>query len=238
MNNWLDRSGEVAIFVLAAGAITGVVALIILLFLLGGDGENDDGSAVADPSPTVRATATATVTAGAPTPTPTLGPTATATPASFTDEFQALEAFVRGELDAEFAGVCPEPDRPKPAGVCFQQLYRSDEQVTFFLNRAGSLAGEAVLTRITASDVWTLLFVEAAASGAHLTIDSGAVVFGVGDCLIIRAEPSTGAEFVDCVIDGTERRVMDGPENADGVTWWQLEELGWANEEFLTPAGE
>ncbi len=81
------------------------------------------------------------------------------------------------------------------------------------------------------------------APGAFTQIAPGAtvVVKGTGaKHLNIRAQPTTGASgtIVTRVADGTELLVVDGPQTADGYTWWQVrtadqKTTGWAAETFL-----
>ena len=65
-----------------------------------------------------------------------------------------------------------------------------------------------------------------------------AVVFGAGSCLNFREEASLSSEVLWCLVDGTSGPVAEGPVQADGITWWRLEGLGWASAEFLMPVGE
>lgn len=51
-----------------------------------------------------------------------------------------------------------------------------------------------------------------------------------------RSEPSTDAEIVDILLDGTELTVVDGPLDAEGYTWWQVEGAagtGWLVQDYL-----
>ena len=63
------------------------------------------------------------------------------------------------------------------------------------------------------------------------------VAAGRGDCLNVRAAPSRGAGALACLPDGTVVRIAAGPTSAEGMTWWQLEGMGWAAGEFLVPGG-
>lgn len=60
---------------------------------------------------------------------------------------------------------------------------------------------------------------------APTEIGPGAVVVvqgTLGSGLNLRAEPSTAARLVTNVREGTSLTVIEGPEDADGYTWWQL----------------
>jgi uncharacterized protein YkwD len=64
--------------------------------------------------------------------------------------------------------------------------------------------------------------------GTPATVNAGA-----GDCLNLRAEPSIMARPLACLPDGASVTITAGPRDADGITWWQLDGLGWASGEFL-----
>lgn len=54
---------------------------------------------------------------------------------------------------------------------------------------------------------------------------SDLVVFvglGENDCLSIREQPSTQANRLICMADGTQAFVMEGPVEAEGYTWWRV----------------
>jgi hypothetical protein len=232
----------VAVLAFVAGV---AVAAVVLFFVFArGDGEGGDQQVVA--TSTARMTPAATIDSGA-TPiagsaTPTPGPPATATPAVFQDPDAALAAFVRDELGSEYIGPCPQelaPGEEPPQGYCSIELYRSEELATFIVGRPFSEGiGEAVLTR-SEDGFWSMDFVQAPPLGEiEISVGSEAVVFGAGDCLNFREEPSLSAEALWCLIDGTSARVVEGPIEADGHTWWRLEGLGWASEQYLVPVAE
>jgi hypothetical protein len=47
------------------------------------------------------------------------------------------------------------------------------------------------------------------------------------------------ASIRSVVEEGEVLRVVGGPESADGITWWRLQDMygniGWAAQEYLTP---
>jgi hypothetical protein len=61
--------------------------------------------------------------------------------------------------------------------------------------------------------------------------------------LRVRSEPSSGGRRLTVVPDGTKLRVVGGPVQANGYTWWQVEGFdqrnpsarGWCAGEFLVP---
>lgn len=74
------------------------------------------------------------------------------------------------------------------------------------------------------------------ASPADL-IAVGDTVQVIDGSLRLRAEPGVDAEILDVMPEGTELDVTGGPEQADGYTWFQVENdtygPGWAAGEFL-----
>ena len=66
--------------------------------------------------------------------------------------------------------------------------------------------------------------------GAVAVVDAGA-----GDCLNLRDGPGIAAGVVTCLPSGARLAVTDGPREADGRTWWQLDGRGWAAGDYLRP---
>lgn len=58
---------------------------------------------------------------------------------------------------------------------------------------------------------------------------------GAGDCLNARAAPGIMAPRAGCLAHGTAVRIVAGPLEADGVTWWQVEGGAWLAGEYLVP---
>lgn len=232
MSRWLDRPGYVAIAAFAGGVAVAAVVVLLVVFTRG-DGE-DDGRQVA-------ATATAERTPGAtPTttgPSPTAGPGATTLTTELTDPDEALEAFISDVLESEHIGGCPQvmPPAGPPAGICSEELYRSQELVAFLVGTPFSeFFGEALVTR-NEDGTWSVELIPAPPLGETIAIGSEAMVFGAGSCLNFRAEPSLAADVRTCWRDGTRAVVREGPVTADGHTWWRLERLGWASGQYLAP---
>lgn len=230
MNPIQQRPLIIAAIAFGAGAIIAVVIVLVIVFTVGGD-DNSDGS-----QPQTNTTPTAPVS-----PT-SAGPTAGSTPttgAASADD--ALEAYVRDEVGGQLIGPCPTefPESGTPQqGICTQELYRGENLVTVLIGAPFSeFSGEAVITKNTGG-TWSLKFVDFGELGATVAVGSGGVVYGAGNCLNFRTAPGTDADVASCQIDGTKGRVVEGPRQADGRTWWRLEGLGWAAEEFLRPAAE
>ena len=233
MSDWLDRTGYVTLIAFVGGGVIAAVVLLLFIFLRGG---GDDEPLVLPPTvtailATARPLATVSVTTGTPPPT-------TPTPAvSSQSADDAVAAFVQESLGGVYIGECPPaaPSGQQIEGICSIELYRSTEPAPFNIGPFGSEAlGEAVVLP-DADGVWSLTFFEFPALDAQIVLDGSAMVFQAEDCLNFRAEPSAAAEVISCQIDGTRSRVQDGPIEADGITWWLLEDFGWASASFLAP---
>lgn len=66
-----------------------------------------------------------------------------------------------------------------------------------------------------------------------LAIGQQVQVIGTGDCLRVHTSPALAASVVYCLPDGAQSVITDGPQVADGYTWWKLSSLGWAVADFL-----
>ena len=91
----------------------------------------------------------------------------------------------------------------------------------------------------------TLPAVQFTAVPVTLEIGKLAIVSGVdGDELNIRDRPGVqGTNIVSRVAEGMILTVVDGPQQADGFTWWQVQSAdqtikGWAVSNFLQVASE
>ena len=60
-----------------------------------------------------------------------------------------------------------------------------------------------------------------------------AVNAGRGDCLNVRSAPSRAATVVACLPDAATVRITGASREADGLTWWPVEGIGWAAGEYL-----
>ncbi len=231
MSNWLDRSGYVTIAAFVGGAL--IAGIIAVVFVLVRDGDGDGGEPAVTATP-VEAAATPT-----PAGTATQQPLPTAAQRSFASPDEAVAAFVTEQLDSIYIGECPRvlsPGQEPPAGHCSIELYTSDWLATYNVGRYGTEAlGEAVVSPDDEGN-WSLTFLDFPPLDATITTGADAMVFQAQDCLRFRAEPTTSAAVSSCQIDGTRARVAGGPVSADGITWWQLDGLGWASESYLAPA--
>lgn len=203
------------------GAI--VAGIVVAILLTRGGGSNGDVHTQAPPTGTPAATGTPAGTPGALT-------------GSFTKPADAVAAYVQQLLSETYVGPCPSAGQAA-TGVCSRSLYESDQLATYFLERPGAPAviGEAVLT-VNPDGTWALDFIPAVVRGAAIAVGSNAVVYGAGDCLNFHAAAATVAQVTYCSPDGTKGRVVEGPTQADGKTWWHLQNLGWAVADYLQPA--
>lgn len=230
MNRWQERPGLVALVAFVTG---GAVAAIVLAVVFAFDEDGGDGDG-AQARATDAAAETATAAPGE--PGATQAPDGTAPSVTAGNPDQALNRFIRTRFDAEHIGECAQYTDPAnvPQGLCSQELYRSEELATFLIGAPFSEGiGEAVITR--GEGGWSVAFVDFGPLGETVAVGDQAVVFGAGSCLNFRDAPSLDAEVRSCQLDGTRGQVAGGPRNADGHTWWRLEGLGWASEEFLRP---
>jgi hypothetical protein len=70
--------------------------------------------------------------------------------------------------------------------------------------------------------------------GLSFTVGSSVVVTGTGDCVRVHSDATVSSSVVGCLPDGTTATVTDGPVQADGFTWWYLDQRGWVVADYLT----
>jgi hypothetical protein len=70
-----------------------------------------------------------------------------------------------------------------------------------------------------------------------LAVGTPVAVSGTGDCLRVHDQPTTSANVVNCLPDGTQSVITDGPRSADGYTWYRLDSAGWSVGDYLTATG-
>ena len=96
----------------------------------------------------------------------------------------------------------------------------ADGRVWWLLENWGWVAGDYLTAVVVAPP--------ALRPGTAVTVDAGE-----GDCLNLREAPSVSAPVVVCLLSGARLTITDGPREADGRTWWQVDGRGWAAGEFL-----
>ncbi len=72
----------------------------------------------------------------------------------------------------------------------------------------------------------------------------GATVVTTAEGINVRSEPSVNGDVVEQLASGTELVIVDGPEEGDDYTWWQVETtgddpvvLGWLASDFIELVG-
>ncbi|MEX0781819.1 MAG: RING finger protein [Dehalococcoidia bacterium] len=80
-------------------------------------------------------------------------------------------------------------------------------------------------------------------TGGKFQVNDQVAITGVGAgadgepaCLNIRIEPGLDQTIIDCLREGTQLTVLGGPQEAGGLTWWQVQLAsgdGWAAEDYL-----
>jgi len=66
-----------------------------------------------------------------------------------------------------------------------------------------------------------------------LGVGAAVVVSGTGDCLRVHSSAAVASNVVYCLPDGSQSVITDGPQTADGYTWWKLGDLGWSVADYL-----
>ena len=74
----------------------------------------------------------------------------------------------------------------------------------------------------------------------EITVGGYVKVIGAeADQLSYRSGPGLNYARLDFVKDGTILKVLEGPQEADGYTWWRLQDeegfIGWAADKWLKP---
>lgn len=171
----------------------------------------------------------------------TPGPTATPTETVVDTPEDAITRFL-AERDEEYAGDCDEASAEEDVG----------KTCTAFLTEREGLRAYVAGPTFSGFTLW--LFVEksddrwsvVASQPLHevaadvpgipwpLAVGDSVVVTGTGDCLNVREGPGLEAPAVDCIPDGTEAVLAQGPIETDGYLWWRLEgRAGWVAADWL-----
>ena len=84
------------------------------------------------------------------------------------------------------------------------------------------------------------LLSEGARTAAQAVGPGQATVASGGECLRVRSEASLSARVLTCLPDGSTVVVLEGPRDADGMSWVRLrggDTIGWAAAQFLRAGG-
>jgi len=195
-----------------------VIAIVALAGRAGGGGGGGDGGGKQTPTPVE------------PTPDESAGAEA------------ALASYIQQKLTLEYAGDCTASILPKGEGrVC--SAFKGERQgrrayvigpssyefnLWLFL-RADGGEWQVYATQPVNADTANL-------PGAPWPLEKGAkvVVAGTGSCLNVRVAAGTKEAAVDCLADGTEVTLAEGPVEADGFQWWRVEDRsGWVAGDYL-----
>jgi hypothetical protein len=171
------------------------------------------------------------------TPTP-----AEATPDASAGAATALESYVRDMLTLEYAGDCSASILPKGEGrVCSTFKGERQGQRAYILGASSYESTTWVFLRQDGGN-WQVYATQpvkpdtANVPGAPWPLEKGAkvIVLGTGNCLNVRVSPGINEAPVDCLADGTEVTIAEGPLEMDGFQWWRLEDRsGWVAGDWL-----
>jgi hypothetical protein len=154
----------------------------------------------------------------------------------------ALERWVQNRLNVGFVANCDDASRPDDIGKqCATRRGERDGMFAFELGPAFSdYTRLIILSR--AGDSWTIAHMENRdpnapdVPGIPWPLQAGAELVVAGtdpDCLRIREQPGVDAEQVECLADGTDVLITEGPVQIDDFDWWRLEGYGWAVGNYL-----
>lgn len=172
----------------------------------------------------------------------TPGPTGQATSAPVAEPEEALGIYVQRRLSQGFVADCDDAQRPDDVGKqCATRLGERNGLIAFALGPTFSEYTQILILQ-QLDGAWTIAAQEAHdpdgpdVPGIPWPLDVGAEVVVAGaapDCLKVRQEPALTGQELDCISDGTSATIIAGPQHADEIEWWQLENLGWAASNYL-----
>lgn len=172
-------------------------------------------------------------------PTPTTAPP-TADPAVAAEE--ALRGFVMEQLQKEYAGDCGTSILPTAEGrVCSVAKGERDGRRAFIIGTSSFEFTHWVFLEPAEGGwrVYQTLPVKPESAGVPgapwpLKVGAKVVAAGTSDCLNVRVAPGLKEAAVDCLTDGTEIVLAEGPVEMDGFQWWRPEDRsGWVAGDWL-----
>lgn len=194
-----------------------VIAAVALVGRGGGDGGGEGG--------------------GKQTPTP-----AEPTPDESADAEAALTSYIQQKLNLEYAGDCTASILPKGEGKVCSDFKGERQGRRAYVVGPSSFEFNLWLFLRSDGGQWQVYATQpvkadtADLPGAPWPLERGAkvVVTGTGSCLNVRVAAGTNEAAVDCLADGTEVTIDEGPVEADGFQWWRLEDRsGWVAGDYL-----
>lgn len=171
-----------------------------------------------------------------PTPTPVV------TPEESVTAEQVLESYVRETLGQEYLGDCGATLQPKEEGkLCSAYKGEKDGRKAFLVGASSYDLNLWVFLEPEGRGwkVYLTLPVKpetAGVPGAPWPLQVGATVVtaGTGNCLNVRVAPGLKEAAVDCLADGTELVLEEGPVEVDGFQWWRPRgRSGWVAGDWL-----
>jgi hypothetical protein len=170
--------------------------------------------------------------------------TTTETPASPTPTTpgpeQLVAQYVREQIGGVWAGDCDRTNVLSDTGKYCAKFFSERNGVRAY-RIAQTFAEPTHWAFVDQIDgVWRLAAVDPivaddAAPGVPwpLKIGDTVIVTGTGSCLNVRAAPRPDAPVRNCLKDGTEVTVVEGPRFVEGRRWWLLAGEGWGADSYL-----
>jgi hypothetical protein len=166
---------------------------------------------------------------------------ATGTPSETVSAEEALSAYITTQLKQQYAGDCTAALMPEGQGLCSAARGERANRKAYLIGPSAYEYQLWVFLR-KEGNVWKVESTQPVkpetvnAPGAPWPLEKGAkvVVGGTGTCLNVRVAPGIKEAAVDCIADGTEIILEDGPVEADGYQWWRPQgRSGWVAGDWL-----
>ena len=211
-----DSRGYRGSLLLPIIGIAVIVAIVLVVAMTCGGGDDKDDAANGDP---------------------TAEPTQQA---NTSDPEAALAAYVQTTLSAEYAGACSGAQTDAAAGKICSTSRGEREGVRGYVLGKTLSEGEQWAFLEQRGGAWQVTYApkitpdNRVVPGVPWPLRVGAEVeiIGTGSCLNVRTDP--GGAAVDCLAEGTRIKLSAGPRDANNLQWWQVEgRNGWVAADFL-----